>query len=83
MDTLINKGFSGGPLLTNEGTVHSPKLCVIGIVVGYKYDVPLKVQEIQADKSVVEMQYMQVRPNSGYAIAVGAKRITTLLNEHF
>lgn len=81
VDTLINKGFSGGPLIYNVARPgRAQQIQVAGIVVRYHYDSEAHVYLRKPDGTTERQNHSFVLPNSGYAIAIGSMRIKSMLN---
>ncbi len=79
IDTVNNKGFSGGPILAQENGVGPVKLAAI--VSGYLYDRDIPVRSRAEDGSWQESAEHFVRPNSGFMIGVPIGRAITLISE--
>ena len=84
VDSLINKGFSGGPLICNVSRPHAKQnVRIAGIVVRFHYDSESYLHQRSPDGTVHVDNHTFVRPNSGYAVAIGSKRIKDMIDDNF
>jgi hypothetical protein len=80
IETISNAGFSGGPLICRSIAVEGiPELKVVGLMSSYKFDTRQFLHQILPNGEVERLNHQFISPNSGFSVAIGAKRILNLI----